>query len=117
MPAQQRLGCDDPVFAQGAGERFGDCAEQGAVVIGEGRPANLSLEYLNPVSQHDDLEVLRASRTERKSGECSEEAVEDAMHDLSRWRYRAWPAPHARVSEPHRLDAEGELPPSGTLRG
>lgn len=61
VPAQQRLGRDDPAVAESAGERRGDRCEQGAVVVAEGRPADLTAQDLNLVAQHDDLEVLRAT--------------------------------------------------------
>jgi hypothetical protein len=100
VPAQQRLGCHHPLFAQGAGEGFGDGAEQGSVVIGEGRPFNLASEYLNLVPEHDDLEVLGASRTDGESGECGQEAVKDAKHEALSWRHRTWSAPTPEFPAP-----------------
>lgn len=42
VPSQQGLGRDDPTVAESAGERCGDGAEQGPVVIGERRSSDLA---------------------------------------------------------------------------
>ena len=39
-----------------------DGAEQGPVLVGEGRPVVLSVQDCDLVAQHDDLKVLRASQ-------------------------------------------------------
>jgi hypothetical protein len=57
------------VFASSTGECCGDRAEQGAVVGGNSCPFDLAMEHLDPVAQHDDLQVLRAPRTHCESSE------------------------------------------------
>jgi hypothetical protein len=105
VPAQQRLGCHDPVFAQPTGECCGDRAEHRSVVVGEGRPANLAAEYLNLVAQHDDLQVLRASGADGESSECGQEAVRGYETRLARMAVSGLVSTHVGVSEPHRVDS------------
>ena len=100
VPAQQRLGCDDPALAEAAGERGCDGAEQVAVVIVEWGPVDLSAEHLELVAKHDDLEVFRASRTDNETGKCSDETVKDAKHDRPGWRRQPWSAPTREFPSP-----------------
>jgi len=61
VPAEQGVGCDDPAFAQAAGERGCDCAEQGPVVIGEFGAVDLAAQDAELVAQDDDFDVLRST--------------------------------------------------------
>ena len=107
VPAQQRLGCDDPAMSEAMRECHGDRAEQGAVVVGEGRPVDLATEYLNLVTQHDDLEVLRTARTECETSEGSNEAVQDSKHDAPGWRHPSWSASTRQFPSPTRSQRAG----------
>ena len=102
VPAQQRVGCDDPAVAAWAGERGGDRAEQGPVVVVERGSVDLAAEDGELVAQHDDLEVLGAARTDSETGERSDEAVEDARHDRSASAaFRPGQRPRPNIRPPH----------------
>ncbi len=81
VPAQQRLGCDDPAVLCRFGERCGDGSEQGPVVVVDRWAIGLASQNLELVAQHDDLEVLRAAGARRELCQQGEEPVEDAKHE------------------------------------
>ncbi len=104
VPAQQRVGCDDPVVAESAGERCCDRAEQAAVVVVEVGPVDLSAQDGELVAKHDVLEVFGATGAHSESSKCCQKAVEDTKHRVS----MVLPGlvdTHARLSEPHRRPA------------
>ncbi len=80
MSAKQRLRCDDPAVAESAGERGRDRSEQGPVVIGQFGPIDLSSQHLKLVAEHDDLQLLGASRADCELSEYRYEAVENGKH-------------------------------------
>jgi len=105
VPAQQRVGGDDPAVAESAGERSCDRPEQAPVIIVEFGPVDLSAQNHELVAKHDDLEVLGASRPDGESSKCSQKAVEDAKHDTPAWRHCPWSAPTRVFPSPTGLHA------------
>jgi len=63
VPAEKGVGGDDPTGTQLAGERGCDGAEQGSVFVVEVGSAGLAPEDAQLMAEHDDLEVLGASRS------------------------------------------------------
>jgi hypothetical protein len=57
LPAQKGVGGDDPARSSWAGERGGDRAQDGPVVIADCGPVDLSAEDAELVAEHDELEV------------------------------------------------------------
>jgi hypothetical protein len=80
-----------PAFSEGvrdrswAGERGGDGAEQGSVVVVDGGSVDLAVEDGELVAKDDDLEVFGATRADCETGEHGDEAVEDAEHSSPAW--------------------------------
>jgi len=81
VPAQQCFGRDDPALAQRLGKCCGDRSEQGPIVLGECRSADLAAQHGVLVAQHDDLKVLPSSRTHSQTGEQGKESVQETRHD------------------------------------
>jgi len=101
VPAQQRLGCDDPAAAEWARERRCVGAEETAVVIVDVGPVDLASQHLKLVAEHNDLKVLGVPGTHGESGKCREKAVEEAKHGAPAWRGSRLISTYARISEPH----------------
>jgi transposase-like protein len=59
---------------------------------------------LELVAQHDDLDVFRASRTDRETGETSEESVEETKHKEQDGGHFAWSAATRAFPIPTGLD-------------
>ena len=102
MPAQQRVGGDQPAVTSWPGQGLCDGGEQGPVVVGEHRTAGAATEDVELVTQHDDLEVLGATGTNRQARQPGDKAIQDAMHEASGSPANPLVRPHDRVSGTHR---------------
>jgi len=80
MPPQQRVRGYQPTGPAWTGERRRDGSEQGPVVIAEFSSIDLSAQHRILVAQDDDLNVPGPARTDRKSGERVDKAVENSVH-------------------------------------
>jgi hypothetical protein len=80
VPAQQSVRGDEPAFTLGTREHSGDGGEQRPVAVGELGRLGRSLQHCELVTKHDDLEVLRSSRTDGEQDKRSEHTVEQAEH-------------------------------------
>ena len=101
VPAQQRVGGDEPSVAARPGERLSDGAEQRPVVIGQRGPARLAAQHDQLVAQDDDLEVLGAAGTDGEASQRREKAVQDAIHTAQDRSLSALLNAHVRVSGTH----------------
>ena len=81
VPPQQSVGRDEPAGASWSGERGGDRAEQGPVVVVELGPVVLSAKHHQLVTQHDDLKILRTARAHGQGCQRRQEAVQNAIHE------------------------------------
>jgi len=79
----------------------GDRAEQASVIVCEGGSVVLAAKNAHLVSEHDDLEVLRAAGPESKACQGAEESVEDTKHGTPGWRASGLVSNHARIFGHH----------------
>ena len=80
MPTQQGVGCDEPAGSLPSRQGRRDRTEKCPVLIGEGWSAVLAVQDCELVAQHDDLKVLRASRTYRQACQRHEQQLQNATH-------------------------------------
>ena len=72
VPTQQGLWRDEPASSLRSGQGRRDRTEQGPVLVGEGWSVVQAVQHCELVTQHDDLEVLRASeRTVKRANDTS----------------------------------------------
>jgi hypothetical protein len=103
VPAEQRVGGDDPAGASWAGERGGDGTEQGPITVVDFESVDLAADDGELVAEHDDLEVLGATGTEGKTGQSGYEAIGNAKHRWSASAVFPLISAHGRVFGPHRI--------------
>ena len=80
VPAQQGLWCDEPAGSLRSGQGRSDRTEQGPALVGEGWSVVLSVQDRELVAEHDDLEVLRASRAHSQACQRHQQPVQNATH-------------------------------------
>ena len=99
---QQGLWCDEPAASLPSGQGGCDSTEQGPVLVGERWSVVLSVQDCELVAQHDDLKVLRASRTHRQARQRHEQPVQNTTHGTPGCR-RIVPGPRTRpyFGHPH----------------
>ena len=59
---------------------MGDPTEEGSVVVVDGGTVDLAAQDCELVSQHDDLQVLRAARAHCEADKADHEAIQGAVH-------------------------------------
>ena len=82
VPTQQGLWCDEPASSLRARQGRRNSAQQGSVLLREGWSVVQAVQHCELVAQHDDLEVLRASRTHSQPCQQREEPVQNATHRI-----------------------------------
>ena len=80
VPTQQCLWCDEPASSLRSGHRRCDGTQQGPVLLRERWRVVLPAQDCELVAQHDDLEVLRASRAHSQARQRHEQSVQNATH-------------------------------------
>ena len=80
VPTQQGLWCDEPASSPPSGQGRRDRTQQGPVLIGERWSVVLPAQDCELVAQHDDLEVLRASRAHSQARQRRQQPVQNATH-------------------------------------
>ncbi len=81
VPAKQRFGCHDPALPPCSGKGRGDGVEQGPVVVVDSWSAVSASKHGVLVTEHDDLKILGASRTNSEPCQGGQHAVEDSKHE------------------------------------
>jgi hypothetical protein len=61
----------------------GDRAEQGPVVVADGRSRVVASQDRELVAHHDDLEIFRSSRPDRETDQSDDEAIQQAAHSFT----------------------------------
>ncbi len=91
MPTQQRLGSHQPASIPRTWEGLSDRAKQAPVIVAQLRAVYLSIQHAQLVAQRDDLEILRAARTNSQACHRRKETVQDTKHEASLiGQHRAW---------------------------
>ena len=80
MPTQQSLWCDEPASSLRSGQGRCDGTQQGPVLVGERWAVVLPAQDCELVAEHDDLEILRASRAHSQARQRHEQSVQNATH-------------------------------------
>lgn len=82
MPPQQRVRFDDPTATGPATQRLGDRSQQGPIAVVDRRSVDLAAQDCELVPQHDDLNVLGATRPDGEPDEAGHEDIQGASHHL-----------------------------------
>ena len=118
VPTQQGLWRDEPAGSLWSGQGRRDGTEQGPVLVGEGWSVVLPVQHCELVTQHDDLEVLRASRAHSQARQRHEQPIQDATHGLPGCK-RIMPGQRARpyFGHPHAAIAPSRTRSSSARAG
>ena len=117
VPAQQSLRRDEPPASLQSGQGRRYASKQGPVLIGRLRPVVVAAQYRQLVTQHDDLEFLRAPATDRQPCKQHQESIEDATHEVQDGAPSALFCAHGRVLGTHKLWGRSKGRASGCQPG